>query len=241
MIEIDKDMFSSDIDVSLVQRWGSLNTVLNAARVSTGNDNNTQRNAANLGLNDSLIRQKHGVPYETIGFTFCIEAPIFVIRQLVKHRIASMNELSARYSELPIKFYLPEPDRELFQTGKPMEYKFHKASTEEEFNAQKEFIAHYMTSCETARVTYLTALKNGISKEIARTVLPVSTYTRVYFTINGRSLMNLLRLRTAKENASVPSHPQYEIQVMAEKMEKIFAETHPEIHTAWDKYGRESI
>ena len=155
------------------------------------------------GLIRYLIKSRHGSPFEHNVFTFLVTAPIFVFREFMRHRTFSYNEESGRYRELSPVFYLPGPDRDLVQEGKPGHYRFlpgsqeqHQAVTE----ATKE-------ACRTAYAAYRRMLAAGVAREVARGVLPVATYSSMYATCNARALMVFLSLRTRREDARFPSYP----------------------------------
>ena len=114
--------YRSDMTVELVQSMGSDEMVAMSARVSTGAGASTPEKDA--GLINYLMRDRHGSPFEHNAFTFYIEAPIFVFREFMRHRIASYNEESGRYKELEPVFYVPDMKRKLIQKGKPGAYEF---------------------------------------------------------------------------------------------------------------------
>ena len=101
--------FRSDMTVELTQSMASDEAVLKAARVSTGAGSTSAEKDA--GLINYLMRDRHGSPFEHNSFTFYIEAPIFVFREFMRHRIASYNEESGRYKELKPVFYFPDIER----------------------------------------------------------------------------------------------------------------------------------
>ena len=81
-------------------------------------------------------------------------------------------------------------------------------------------------------------LAAGVAREVARAVLPVTIYSSMYVTINARSLMNFLSLRTKREDSRFPSFPQREIEMVAEKMEAFWIELMPLTHAAFELNGR---
>jgi thymidylate synthase (FAD) len=173
-------------------------------------------------------------PFEHNSLTFFVEAPIFVFREFMRHRIASYNEESGRYRELRPVFYVPGPDRKLVQEGKPGHYTFldgtdrqHKLVTE----ATQDV-------CRRAYSAYLEMLDAGIAREVARIVLPLTIYSSMYVTMNARALMNFLSLRTSRPDSRFPSFPQREIEMVAERMEALWAERMPLTHAAFDANGR---
>jgi thymidylate synthase (FAD) len=166
--------------------------------------------------------------------TFFISAPIFVFREFMRHRIASYNEESGRYRELQPVFYVPAPERKLIQIGKTGAYEFIDG-TQEQYNIT---VSSMKESYVFAYEKYKVMLEAGIAREVARVVLPVGLYSSMYVTMNARALMNFLSLRTFREGSHFPSYPQREIEMVAEKMEEIFAQLMPITHGAFDKSGR---
>src|SRR5947199_3690725 len=120
--------FRSDVTVELVRASARDADVLFAARVSTqGEQSLAQLDAdpqRSKGLINYLMRDRHGSPFEHNSMTFYVQAPIFVFREFMRHRIASYNEESGRYRELGPVFYVPGPERRLRQGGKPCAYAF---------------------------------------------------------------------------------------------------------------------
>src|SRR5690606_27027543 len=148
-----------------------------------------------------------------------VQAPIFVFREFMRHRIASYNEESGRYRELRPVFYVPGPERRLLQVGKPGAYTFEPGSPEQHALVDSEIKA----SCTQAYESYQRMLDAGIAREVARAVLPVTIYSSMYVTMNARALMNFLSLRTKREGTHFPSFPQREIEMDAEEMEDFWA------------------
>jgi len=168
--------------------------------------------------------------------TFYVQAPIFVFREFMRHRIASYNEESARYRELNPVFYVPAEDRNLVQVGKPGAYDF-IPGTPEQTQIVQEATKHAVT---VAYQEYERMLEAGVAREVARGVLPVATYSSMYVTMNARSLMNFLSLRTKREGTHFPSFPQREIEMVAEKMEDAWAKLMPMTYEAFNEHGRVS-
>lgn len=228
--------FRSDMTVELVNSMARDSDVAMAARVSTvsGNHENVVDLTKDTGLINYLMRDRHGSPFEHNAFTFYIEAPIFVFREFMRHRIASYNEESGRYKELAPIFYVPDENRKLVQVGKPGAYTFEDGAYDQKV----------MVPAEMKRVTkeayksYQRMLEKGVAREVARAVLPVSIYSSMYVTMNARSLMNFLSLRTSREGTHFPSFPQREIEMVAEKMEEFFAEKMAITYECFNKNGR---
>jgi thymidylate synthase (FAD) len=202
-----------------------------AARVSTGASDDSNKDA---GLINYLMRDRHGSPFEHNAFTFYIEAPIFVFREFMRHRIASYNEESGRYKELAPIFYIPAEDRKLIQVGKPGAYVFEPGNEEQHWTVEYQLDR----SCKDSYEAYQVMLDAGVAREVARMALPVNIYSSMYVTMNARSLMNFLSLRTTREGTHFPSFPQREIEMVAEKMECYFAEKMPITYASFNKNGR---
>lgn len=201
-------------------------SVVNSARVSFGK-HRTKMDEADRGLIRFLMRERHGTPFEHNSFRFHVRCPIFVAREWFRHRIGSFNEFSARYSEMPTEGYVPALEYVRTQVGKPGAYTF---ETMDVFGAdvtQGMINYAYLKAYEA----YERMIELGVAKEIARVVLPVGTYTEFYWTVNARSLMNFLSLRTAEA-------AQREIRDYAVAVEGFFALHMPETYRAWEEFGR---
>lgn len=152
----------------------------------------------------------------------------------MRHRIASYNEQSGRYMEMEPVFYIPDVRRPLVQKGKPGEYTFVDGTEAHRSRVHASIVRSSTDEWEQ----YQRLLSYGIAKEVARMVLPLNIYSTAYVTINLRSLMNFLSLRTRDEASTFPSYPQYEIEMVAKTMEKCFAELYPLTHEAFVLNGR---
>lgn len=235
--------FRSDVTVELVRASAADSDVLFAARVSTLGEQTlddaakgTEATDRDRGLINYLMRGRHGSPFEHNSMTFYVQAPIFVFREFMRHRIASYNEESGRYRELRPVFYVPAPERKLVQVGKPGAYDFVDGTPEQTEivdEATREASVH-------AFAAYQRMLDAGVAREVARIVLPLNTYSSMYVTMNARSLMNFLSLRTKVEGSHFPSFPQREIEMCAEKMEDIWQSLMPMTHAAFNDNGRVS-
>ena len=224
--------YRSDMTVELISSMASDTAVAMAARVSTGASN--EDTSKDAGLINYLMRDRHGSPFEHNAFTFFIEAPIFVFREFMRHRIASYNEESGRYKELSPVFYTPDISRKLIQVGKPGAYTF-EDGTQEQYEAVDNAV---FVGSEDAYARYQDMLEEGVAREVARIVLPLNIYSSMYVTMNARALMNFLSLRTKREGTHFPSFPQREIEMVAEKMEEFFAEKMPITYATFNKNGR---
>ena len=224
---------SSDMDVELFQSMGDDTTAIMAARVSTLNDTCEDTNLERFI--DFLIRNRHMSPFEHSSFTFVADVPIFVMRELMRHRTMSFNEQSGRYVEMRPKFYLPSLRRPLVQHGATGKYIFVEGSSEQQDMVE----LYHRDAAEQAWAAYQIMLDQGVAREVARNVLPVSIYSKTYITVKTRNLMQFLSLRTSvTKDTLFPSYPLYEIAEMAAKMEASFKEKQPITWAAWNKHGR---
>lgn len=230
--------FRSDVTVELVRASAQDADVLFAARVSTKGESSLEDVDADAsrsaGLINYLMRDRHGSPFEHNSLTFYVQAPIFVFREFMRHRIASYNEESGRYRELRPVFYVPGPERRLVQQGKPGAYEFVEGTAEQHELVDRETRA----VCEAAYASYQRMLEAGVAREVARIVLPVTIYSSMYVTVNARSLMNFLSLRTKRDDSHFKSFPQREIEMCAEQMEAAWAQLMPLTHAAFEQNGR---
>jgi thymidylate synthase (FAD) len=230
--------FRSDVTVELVRASARDADVLFAARVSTQGEQSLGQIDADptrsKGLINFLMRDRHGSPFEHNSMTFYVQAPIFVFREFMRHRIASYNEESGRYRELRPTFYVPGPQRKLVQEGKPGHYEFVDGTPEQAALVASET----RRVCTEAYSAYQRMLAAGVAREVARIVLPLTIYSSMYVTMNARSLMNFLSLRTRRDDAHYPSFPQREIEMCAEAMEAEWARLMPLTHAAFETNGR---
>ena len=202
-------------------------SVVNAARVSFG-QKKKKLDEADQGLIKFLMREHHGTPFEHNFFRFHVRAPIFVTREWFRHRTGwSYNELSGRYSKIEPGAWAPQEDEVRTQVGKPGSYVFEPMSSD----ISKETKLIIEESNGHAWRTYNHLIGQGVAKEIARSVLPVSTYTEFYASCNARSLMHFCSLR---------NHPsaQKEIQWYAQEMEYHLAENMPHTHASFIEFKR---
>jgi thymidylate synthase (FAD) len=231
--------FRSEMTVELVKHSAADTDVLWAARVSTAGEQSLAElekdPQRSKGLINYLMRDRHGSPFEHNSMTFLVSAPLFVFREFHRHRVGwSYNEESGRYRRLRPVFYVPDATRKLVQQGRPGKYEFVEGTPE-----QHKLTAGAMEeSYRQAYATYQRMLDEGVAREVARAVLPLGLYSSMYATCNARSLMHFLGLRTQHELAQVPSFPQREIEMVAERMEAHWAELMPLTYAAFNANGR---
>lgn len=227
--------FKSDMDVDLIDHTGSDVSIARAAWVSNYGKDITEDAHRIPGLINFLMRDRHGTPFEHNAFTFRISAPLFVFYEFHRHRVGwSYNEESARYRELDPVFYVPRSGRNLRQIGKPGAYTF-EPGTEDQSSVTKD---EHIACANWAWIGYQAMLNQGVAREVARNVLPVSIYKTQYATCNLRSLLAFLSLRWAHPLSTVPTFPLAEIQMVAEKLEELARPQFPLAFSAFDKAGR---
>lgn len=202
-------------------------SVVNSARVSF-DKHSSELDSAGIGLINFLMRERHGTPFEHNSFRFHVKCPIFVAREWFRHRIGSFNEFSARYSEMPPEFYVPTSENVRTQKGKPGAYVFEPITDETLRESARKAIS---LNIEQSIRTYEMLIQGGVAKELARSVLPVAMYTQFFWTVNARSLMNFLSLRTA-------SAAQLEIREYADDIERLFEDKMPITYAAWIANGK---
>lgn len=209
--------------VRLVDHMGSDVSIVRAARVSydaawrAGEDSGSDARLINY-----LWSHKHTTPFEAVTFTFEVHAPIFVFRQWHRHRTWSFNELSARYRELPAEFYVPDPALIGSQSTDNKQ-----GRTLDGADRGME-VGLYRMECEASFKTYQVLLAQGWPRELARSVLPVSTYSTMFATVD---LLNLFRFLTLRADA----HAQHEIRVYADAILELIEPVVPVAVAAWRK------
>jgi len=211
------------LDHGFVALDGALATdlaVVNGARVSF-NQESQEMTERDEGLIRFLMREKHGSPFEHGYFRFLVKAPLFVVREHHRHRAGhSYNEWSGRYSKMEPEFYVPENVRT--QVGKPGAYSFEPVDDETREATRREI----EDNARRAFQAYERLLERGVAKEVARAVLPLSTYTKYYWSCNPRSLMHFCSLRNHEA-------AQFEIRQYAAAAEKFLERLMPITHAAF--------
>lgn len=190
--------------VRLVDRMGDDLSIVRAARVSYDAD---WRAGQDTGSDEKLLaylmKNRHTSPFEAVTFTFEVKAPIFIFRQWHRHRTWSYNEVSARYTELDEGFYVPKPEHITTQATDNKQ-----ARTTAQHPAAESFAQYMDASCRAQFRLYRMLLEGGCPRELARAVLPVAAYSRMFATVNLHNLMGFLRLR-------MHAHSQWEIRQYA--------------------------
>lgn len=222
--------------VYLVDFMGDDTSLIQAARVSYGAGTKSVRE--DRGLIRYLFRHQHSTPIEMAEVKFHLKLPIFVMRQLIRHRTASVNEYSARYSIMKDEFYMPDEDNIQPQSNDNKQGRSGETSEKNKSGVRWLMNAVYESAydCYQALLGEKDKSKffqgdvpygaydeddavfdqdfTGVARELARSVLPVANYTECYWKIDLANLFKMLKLR-------MDPHAQYEIRVFAEAMFKL--------------------
>lgn len=210
--------------VTLVDYLGGDDLVINAARVSYGKK--SKRLRGNRGLIHYLLENRHTSPFEQVVLVFHCCMPIFVARQWIRHRTARVNEMSGRYGELPERFFVVTADKIRLQnqankqgsSGGMMKLDRAKYWAEVLDEAQRQSYQHYLQMVD-----------DGMARELARTILPVSIYTEWYWQMDLHNLFHFLKLR-------MDTHAQPEIQVYGKAIADIVKVGVPMCWEAFENY-----
>ncbi len=208
--------------VALTDVMGDDRTPARTARTSFRNKKE-RTEEEDAKLTDYLVRNHHNTPIEFCQVRFYMKMPIFVARQLVRHRTASINEVSYRYVQAAREFYVPAPER----MQKKAESNKQGSSSEivdDVFGCTLEIAV----SGNQAFDAYENLLARGLAPELARTVLPCGTYTEWYWQNDLSNTLKTLALR-------LDPHAQYEIRVYAEAMLELLRPIYPNIIQSWER------
>ena len=215
--------------VRLVDYMGGDAAIVQAARVSYGRG--TRKASEDQALIRYLLRNRHTTPFEMVDLKLHVKAPIFVARQWLRHRTASVNELSGRYSILPDDMYLPDDTQISFQSTDNRQGR----STVQVDPALKARVRELLLAGQReSYAAYQELLDAGIARELARIALPVSVYTEWYWKINLHNLFHFLELRA-------DPHAQAEIRLYAEAICLIAQRVAPVAYDAFDDYIRDAV
>ena len=212
--------------VKLLDVMGSDEEVENAARISYGKG--TRKVSQTRNLIRYLIRHKHTSPLEMCEVKFHIKLPIFIMRQLVRHRMANLNEYSGRYSIMSDEFYLPEAD--YLQKQSTTNNQGREEAIPQKGLLQFEFNRMY----DGAQIAYENLLNFELTKELARAVLPVANYTECIWKIDLHNFFHFVKLRADK-------HAQREIQDYANAMYELVKPKFPLCCEAFEDYDRDAV
>jgi len=212
--------------VKLLDVMGSDEEVENAARISYGKG--TRKVSQTRNLIRYLIRHKHTSPLEMCEVKFHIKLPIFIMRQLVRHRTANLNEYSGRYSIMSDEYYLPEAD--YLQKQSTTNNQGREEAIPQKGLLQFEFNRMY----DGAQIAYENLLNFELTKELARAVLPVANYTECIWKIDLHNFFHFVKLRADK-------HAQREIQDYANAMYELVKPKFPLCCEAFEDYNRDAV
>ena len=226
--------------IRIVDYMGNDQAVVQAARVSYGKG--TKKVSEDRGLIRYLMRHRHSTPFEMCEIKFHIKLPIFVARQWIRHRTASINEYSARYSVLDKEFYIPNRKDLAIQSQSNKQGRgeiLSKNRSEEALkmlkeDAEKNYGTYEYLLNETNEGKVIDKERKGLARELARINLTLNTYTQWYWKTNLHNLMNFVYLRA-------DSHSQYEIRVYAKVILKIMRAWVPITTEAFESYRSGSV
>lgn len=210
--------------VYLVDYMGGDASIVQSARVSYGLGTKTV--SEDRGLIRYLMRHQHSTPFEMVELKFHLKMPIFVARQMIRHRTANVNEYSGRYSIMPDEFYIPSAEHVSVQSAT------NRQGGGEQVDAARaaEVIALIDTEQRMVRDGYEKMLDWDIRRELARVNLGVSQYTEWYWKNDLHNIFHFLKLR-------LDDHAQYEIRVYAEAMAQIVKAVAPIAWEAFEDYS----
>lgn len=209
--------------VRLVDYMGGDARVVQAARVSYGAGTKTVRE--DKGLINYLLKNAHTSPFEQVVLTFHMKLPIFVARQVIRHRTARLNEISGRYSVMKDEFYVPELDRIQKQATN------NKQGSGDSLPAEEATAIVEKMRAEQAAVyaNYEGYIGDDVARELARVNLPLSLYTEWYWQCDLHNLFHFLRLR-------LDWHAQYEVRAYAEAMAECAKAVAPLCYEAFEEH-----
>ena len=222
--------------VRYVDHMGSDQRIVEAARISYKSP--SKGDEQDKKLIEYLYKNRHTSPFEMCKVTLNIKMPIFVMRQYVRHRMQNLNEVSARYTELPNEFYIPNNWRKQDTTNKQGSVEDGQWNPKIEYEnidsgysgVSKIDTQHALEMhCENAYKIYEAMIKAGIAREMARMVLPVNIYTECYVCWDLKNLLHFITLRD-------DSHAQAEIQEYGKAIKEILKELFPVTMECYEKY-----
>lgn len=213
--------------VRVVDYMGDDAAICQAARVSYGRG--TKSVSSDEGLIRYLMRHHHSTPFEMCELKLHVKLPLFVARQWIRHRTASVNEISARYSVLDREFYLPEATALAAQSATNNQGR--GAALSEDESAR---VLHWLREDAANAYDHYEAMisqegQQGLARELARIGLPASIYTQWYWKTNLHNLFHFLRLRG-------DSHAQWEIRAYAEAIAGVVRDWVPVAWGAFEDY-----
>lgn len=215
--------------VRLLNYMGNDESIAYDAAVSYDKDRETKTDEQVRNLIRYLMRHRHTSPFEQAVIKLELKLPIFVARQFHRHRTQSINEISARYAPLPSEYYTPDQWRAQDTLNKqgsgPTRYSDH---------VNGSLIQEYQDLCNSSMEFYRDIMADNVSREQARMIVPVSTYTRYVTTMNLHNLLHFLNLR-------LDPHAQAEARAYAQAIYDLVAPLFPCTFEAWTDYVREAV
>lgn len=209
--------------IRVVDVMGDDDAIVDSARISYGKGTKTKNQ--NRGLIRYLMKHRHTSPFEMCEIKLHLKMPIFVARQWIRHRTASLNEYSARYSILEDDFYIPT----LEDISKQSSINNQGRGDAIEEGQAKKIQADFEEASKKAYQTYQDMLDQGVARELARSILPTNIYTSLYWKIDLHNFLHFIALRA-------DHHAQLEIRKYAEVMLDIVKEWVPLVYEAFMDY-----
>jgi thymidylate synthase (FAD) len=222
--------------VRVIDYMGDDAAIVQSARVSYGKG--TKRTRDDAGLINYLMRNAHTSPFEMCELKVHVKLPIFIARQWIRHRTASVNEYSARYSVLDTEFYVPEPAQLAAQSDANRQGRDEVLGGDEaqavlgllRSDAEQSFDHYHQMLNRDDDGNEVDSKRSGLARELARMNLPLSAYTQWYWKVNLHNLLHFLRLRA-------DTHAQWEIREYAQVLMGIVQKWAPLTHHAFMKYN----
>ena len=222
--------------IRVIDYMGDDAAIVQAARVSYGKG--TKRTRDDAGLINYLMRNAHTSPFEMCELKIHVKLPIFIARQWIRHRTASVNEYSARYSVLDTEFYVPHPDQLAAQSSVNRQGRDEILDPKEaqavlgllRSDAEQAFEHYHEMLNRNINGEELVPDRSGLARELARMNLPLSSYTQWYWKVNLHNLLHFLRLRA-------DAHAQWEIRAYAQVLMDVVEKWAPLTYHAFKTYN----
>ncbi len=221
--------------IRVIDYLGDDAAIVQAARVSYGEGTKTTRD--DRGLIRYLMSHWHTTPFEMCEIKLHVKMPVFVARQWIRHRMANVNEYSARYSILDREFYIPAPEHLAKQSGTNKQGRAETLSPEQAEQVRQILLRDASAaydSYERLAKSEQDGGEYGLARELARINLPVNIYTQWYWKTDLHNLFHFLRLRD-------DPHAQYEIRTYAEAISDIVEGWVPMAHEAFVDYRKNAV
>ena len=208
--------------VELIDHMGDDRRIVEAARISfKGQPYTDERDTK---LIHYLVKHGHHSPLEQVVFVFSIRLPLFIMRQLVRHRTARLNEVSGRYTQLPEEYYIPSAGQLRRQDGKNKQGSGEPISPGLAVEMQLQIAGQ----CRDAFDLYRRLINSGLSRETARIVLPLNTYTEIVWQMDLNNLLKFFDQR-------IHPHAQWEMQELGRCIRTLIEPIVPESLKAWEE------